>query len=162
MPDPSTPLSDEAVEAAAKAAYELGNSDNDESWEEAKARTPVFYRDRLARARAALVAAAPFMLIVQDDHQVCDEALAEAAAKIVAAEHELNAYAEALPEAHDRVDAAEARAKALEAQIERVRELHQLDKKPAILTVIERCKCGRQWPCPTIAALGSTETREGE
>jgi hypothetical protein len=51
---------------------------------------------------------------------------------------------------------------AAEAQIERVRELHQLDKKPAILTVIERCKCGRQWPCPTIAALGSIETREGE
>jgi hypothetical protein len=56
-------VSEEAVEAAAKAAYELGNSDNDESWEEAKARTPVFYRDRLARARAALEAAAPFMVL---------------------------------------------------------------------------------------------------
>jgi hypothetical protein len=92
MPDPSTPISDEAVEAAAKV---LAKMDGD-AWD------PALWDYWLDRARFALTAAAPFML--------------------ADAEQELNAYAEALPEAHDRVDAAEAEVAELRADRDRYRE----------------------------------------
>jgi hypothetical protein len=53
------------------------------------------------------------------------------------------------------------RAATLAAQIEAVRELHQPRDELNSVTGEPGCRmCWLQWPCPTIAALGSTETRE--
>ena len=66
-------------------------------------------------------------------------------------------------------DTAEAEVIRLRSQLERVRELHE-----EVVVTVNFCTewqkpgehwcsvCDEFWPCPTIAALGSTETREAE
>ena len=129
-PDPQ--VSEEAVEAAAKSLFDL-------VWAKSPGMSRVPHPDKpdfsnveewfKAQARAALEAAAPFML--------------------ADAEHELNAYAEALPEAHDRVDAAEAEVTRLRSQLEAVRALADEGDIVAPVDLYEILD-------------GSTETREAE
>ena len=135
-PDPSTPISDEAVEAVrATLRSEWRFEDKpDEVW------IPAEEIDRAITA--ALEAAAPFMASENERRR--------------------NAASDGWYLERRRAGAAEAKAATLAAQIEAVRALHQPRDEPNSVTGELGCRmCWLQWPCPTIQALGSTETREG-